>query len=325
MDKIKFPSSSSLSFSSVPMHYDFNSAIVMGVCRSGKTTLCNLLATCENVENADEPWTAKILPLLIGLGKIDEAIGRQIFMSFITELMNDMILLRRANFRPGDLSSILLQKNEQEIYNRLNLLETREDVKKFKDKNSPLLLLNLTEVMPFIDFFFETVTGVRMIHVVRNGKDVAYDALTKGWFSDKQLSEPRKALPYNQFKNDNSTLHLPWWVSQGDEELFVSYTEYDRCIYYWCQNIQSILTSNNISSSNSEYITVYYEDLISKSQDTFYNTAAFLNVKPTSLSEKALADFDSRPKAELNNKEIYDEQLMLRFKLLNEELNDIRP
>ncbi len=323
MNKIEFASPGSLSFSSAPMHYDFDAAIVVGVCRSGKTTLCNLLATCKNVENADEPWTAKMLPLLTGLGLIDEAAGKQIFMSFITELMNDMVLLRRANFRPGDLSSIWLQKNHLEIFNRLTVLETREDVKIFKDENSPLLLLNLTEVIPFLDFFFETVCGTRMIHVVRNGRDVAYDALRKRWFSDQQLNRPRKALPYITYNHNDLILHLPWWVSPGNEELFLSYSEYDRCIYYWCQNIQSTLLNTNLSSNNSEFMTVRYEDVISKSRETFHNVAAFLKITPTPLSEMALADLDERHKMESSNKEIHDNKLKIRYKMLSEQLNDI--
>jgi len=323
MNKIKFSSPSGLSFSSAPMHYDFDAAIVVGVCRSGKTTLCNLLATCKNVENADEPWTAKIIPLLTGLGLIGEKEGKQIFMSFITELMNDMILLRRANFRPGDLSSIWLQKNHIEIINRLTALKTREDVKIFKDKNSPLLLLNLTEVMPFLDFFFEAVGDVSMIHVVRNGRDVAYDALGKRWFSDQQLSKPRKALPYIKYQHNDLILHLPWWVSPGDEDLFLSYSEYDRCIYYWCQNIQSTLLNLNLSSNNSKFMTVHYEDIMSKSRETFYNVAAFLKIKPTPLSEIALADLNERSKIELNNMEVHDRKLKTRYKMMSEQLNNI--
>jgi len=323
MNKIKFASPSSLSFSSAPMHYDFDAAIVTGVCRSGKTTLCNLLATCKNVENADEPWTAKIIPLLTGLGLIDDVAGKQIFMSFITELMNDMILLRRANFRPGDLSSIWLQKNHIEIFNRLTELKTREDVKIFKDKNSPLLLLNLTEVMPFVDFFFNTVSDISMIHVVRNGRDVAYDALGKRWFSDHQLNKPRKALPYITYKHNDLILQLPWWVSPGDEELFLSYSEYDRCIYYWCQNIQSTLLNVNLSSNNSKFMTVRYEDIMSDSRETFHNVGAFLKITPTPLSDIALADLDARHIIKSNNMEVTDTKLKIRYKVLSEQLSDI--
>ena len=70
-------------------------------------------------------------------------------------------------------------------------------------------------------------------------------------------------------------------------------------------------------------MTVRYEDVISKSRETFHNVAAFLKITPTPLSEMALADLDERHKMESNNKEIHDNKLKIRYKMLSEQLNDI--
>ena len=111
--KISFPTFKDLSFSSGKLHYNFRTAIITGACRSGKTTLGTLLATCNNVENAEEPWTAKILPLLANLKGLNKDLAKDIFLNFVTEFCNETILLRTVSFRPDDASTILNQKTKK--------------------------------------------------------------------------------------------------------------------------------------------------------------------------------------------------------------------
>jgi len=291
---MKFQSSEKLTFSSTPIHFNFDTAVIAGACRSGKTTLGNLLGTCENVENAEEPWTAKLIPLMCGLNIMDETIGKEMFLSFITELYNDMILLRRANFRPSDLSCIWAQKDYEEVYHRLTGVNTRVEVKEYTDKYSPLLLLNLTEVVPFLKFFFDIMPKTKLIYVLRKGSDVAYDCLNKRWFSDIQLKSPIKALPYHKYKYKGSIWHLPWWVSQGEEDLFISYSEYDRCIYYWCQTVLSGYSVVKKLIEDGVCYHVDYDGLMESPRDTLESVVEFIGVKSTPMTEMAIAKLQLR-------------------------------
>lgn len=308
-----FTSKDKLTFSSGPIHFNFKTAIISGACRSGKTTLGNILGTCANVENVEEPWTAKLLPLVTGLGLMDEAIGKEMFIAYVAELYIEIIFLRRANFRPGDLSCIWAQKDHEEVYARLTELNTRLDVKKYTEKNNPLLLLNLTEVVPFLQFLFDAMPKSKLIYVIRNGKDVALDCLNKRWFSDKQLLSPIKALPYQKYKYKNNIWHLPWWISSGDEDLFISYSEYERCLYYWCQTVESGYKLVNEMRINGNCVSVHYEDLIKKTLDTTILVAEFLGSKMTPKTEYAIAKLKLRtPK--INNQEIIiDKNLNNRY------------
>ena len=95
-------------------------------------------------------------------------------------MCNETILLRRVSFRPDDISTIFNQKDNDEISYRFSKLNSREDVKDYKKKHNPLLLLNLTEVLPFIKFFYDVMPKTKLIHVVRNGFEVANDCFEKG-------------------------------------------------------------------------------------------------------------------------------------------------
>ena len=278
-----------------------------------------LLATCINVENAEEPWTAKILPLLTGLGMLDSEISKKMFLTYITELFNETTLLRSVSFRPDDVSTIWAQKNHEEIFHRFTKMSTRSDVEKYKRVNNPTLILNLTEVLPFIKYFFEIMPNTKLLHVIRNYNDVAYDCILKGWFSDSQLLNPVKALPYSTYKIQGKTWYLPWWVKEDDEDMFIRYNEYERCVYYWCQNIEVGINEINKLDTKCKCKTIHYEKLISNVNGTFEEIISFLDLKPGQLTQSAL---DRLKKREIlsNDKNLLPNNLQQKLDLINSSL-----
>ena len=301
-----------LTFSSGPMHFNFRTAVISGACRSGKTTLGNILGTCSNVENSEEPWTAKLLPLVTSLGLVNDVVGREMFLTYVTELYNEIIFLRRANFRPADLSCIWAQKDHEEVYERLTRLNSRLDVKKYTKKNNPLLLLNLTEVVPFLQFILDTMPDVKFINVIRNGKNVASDCLDKHWYSDEQLQSPVKALPYQEYIHKNKVWYIPWWVNIGDEDLFISYSEYDRCIYYWCQTVESGHEVIGKMIKKGNCLKVNYSNLIEKTTETIELVTNFMGVETTPKTEYAIAKLKLRSK-NINSNIITNKALINRY------------
>ena len=153
MKKIILSDPKDFSFSSANRLFNFRTAIVLGACRSGKTSLGNLIGSCQFVDNIEEPWTAKIITLMSGLGMVPENLCKQILLNFITESYNETILFRTQSFRPTDMSSIWKQKDNQEIIDRLTKYQTRKDVQDYIRKNNPLFFvihlffLNLLEFL----------------------------------------------------------------------------------------------------------------------------------------------------------------------------------
>lgn len=265
--------------------------IIMGVNRSGKTTLGNLIATDSNVEHLDEPWPLFTLPILVNLKIIEPVMGKQLFLTYLKELMNDAILLRGANFRPDELSSIWLRRTPSEIFSRIAMIQNRSDVDKYINKNKPFSLLNLSESgvcnLLTITNFLPTS---KIIHVVRNGVNVANQIYQKKWLSDKELINPSYAQIFRSYKYRRQTFCVPWWLKKGDEEEFIEYSEFERGLFYWCELMESAMKL--LKMIKNKYIEVKYEDIISNPQKTIEDINKFLGTNPSSMTIKAIKDIE---------------------------------
>ncbi|SVC77282.1 uncharacterized protein METZ01_LOCUS330136, partial [marine metagenome] len=157
-------------------------AVISGVSRSGKTLLGNLIATCPEAEYADEPWTGMALTIAANSGKIEKEFVSSMLSAYFFELFNDLVLLRNVNFRRKDQSSIWTKKTPEEIDMRLNNINTRSDVINFSKNNRSTLVVTLAECSPFVNIISSATNQAQMIHVVRDGFEVAWDVSEKNWF-----------------------------------------------------------------------------------------------------------------------------------------------
>lgn len=283
------------SFPSGKLSPNFKTVIITGLYRSGKTTLGNLLATNRNVEHSEEPWILDILPILTKLGLMDKTLGKEMFVAYLRELMNDTVLLRKSNFRPGDASSIWTKKSAEDIFSRLVNLQTRSDVANFVKNNKPTLLL----VMPNSPLFnlsaaFDFIPDCKIIHVVRRGADVAREIKEKGWWSDEQLKKPPHSRIYHQTVYKERSFYVPCWIEPKDAKRFVGYPEYERALFYWCVLAGNMIKSlEKMKNKKRRLMTVKFDDLIDNPRGTLTKVNSFLNMKPSSMTEKALYEIRS--------------------------------
>ena len=246
------------------------------------------MATCDTVEHADEPWLPMILPMMVDQQLIHEDIAREMFKTYTCELLNDMILLRNANFRHHDLSSIWNQKMAVDIFNRIFELKNRSDVALFIQKYNPLLLYNLAETLPFVKFFINTLPNCKFLFVVRKGLEVAQEVREKRWFSDEQLLHPINAQIYHPFKYKDKTYHLPWWVQIHESEMFIHFSDLERAMYYWCVLMEKgLLVFDTVP--NDSYTFIKYESLVSDPKHVLKLTTEYLNIKPNPLTQMTLS------------------------------------
>jgi len=292
----------------------FPVTVITGVCRSGKTLLGNMLATCSNVEYADEPYTGMLLPMLSQTGKVEIEFAREWFAVYLCELFNDLLLLRRANFRPNDLSSIWTKKPPYEIFERLIKINTRTEVKEYAKKNGSALVVTLSECTPFIKFILEALPDAKIVHVVRNGYDVALDVEVKKWVSNEQLLSPTNAVLHTPFQFSGSTWFLPWWVNDGEEHYFLSLSEYERSLYYWCSLMEKSLEA--FRKCKCGEILVRYEDLVAAPQQEFYRVSKCLSLVPGTLSSMKIAEVRSNNKSSIPVTKI-DNEIKKQVQLIN--------
>lgn len=280
---------SNSSFFSGSFNLIFRVSVITGVCRSGKTLLGNLLATCGFVEHTDEPWLPMMLPVMVGQNLINEKLAQDMFITYTCELFNDMVLLRLANFRPDDLSSIWNQKTHSEIFARFTTLKSRSDVRCFALEHNSLLLYNLAETVPFINFFTTILPNCKLIHIVRKGLDVAKDVTNKHWFSDEQLSRPRNAQIYREYDFKGKQWYLPWWVKSGEENVFLNFPEFERAAYYWCELIERSIDILKNITTKGYCLTIRYEDLVTDPYKILNMATKFLTIEPTPLTQLMLS------------------------------------
>ena len=279
-------------------HMDFRVAIITGVCRSGKTLVGQLLGSMRNVEHIDEPWLPMMLPVMQGKGLIDREVARTLLQSFTEELFHDMILLRNTNFRPKDLSSIWARKGAPEIFSRLVNLHSRDDVKRYVRDNNSVLLYNLAEVMPYLSFLIEAFPRCKIIHVVRNGLDVALSIADKQWFSDAQLKNPRNNLLFREYRNPDSKIKyfLPWWLREGDSESFLNMGDFARGVCYWRSLLEQ--SQGDIKQLKSKkpriYREVKYEELVRDPAQVLDDLADFLDVAPSEQTASVRATLEGQ-------------------------------
>lgn len=279
------------SFPSGKFYLDFRTAIITGVCRSGKTTLGNLLSSYLNVEHSEEPWILDLLPAMTKLKMIGEKTGKDMFVAYLHELMNNTILLRQANFRPQDTSSIWIRKPAAEIFSRLVNLQTRADVKAFVEKNKPVFLLIIPESPLFnLPAIFDFVPDCKIINIIRRGTDVAHQFKGKGWLSNDQLTKPPHARIYYQTTHKGRPFYIPCWIDPKDAKKFIGYSEYERGLLYWCALMEKMINSLKKSKNKKRCLTVKFEELMENPRKTMEKAASFLNLKSSSMTETVLRE-----------------------------------
>ena len=277
------------SFPSGKFNLKLRTAVVTGVTRSGKTTLGNLLATHRNVEHADEPWLPNTLPVMVQLKMVDKKTGKEMFAAHLNELANDMILLRQANFRPNDLSSIWAQKTQKEIFFRLTKLQSRSDVRDFIKKNKPLFLLTLNGEPAFnLPALLDFLPNGKIVYVVRKGLDVARQIKEKRWFSDEQLARPPHAQIFRSATRRGKVFYVPCRIAPADAKKFLGYSEYERGLFYWCVLVENAAKSLENLRKKKQCLLVKFEELLENPRKIMKQASSFLDLKPSAITETAL-------------------------------------
>lgn len=279
-------------------HMEFDVVVITGASRSGKTLLGRLLGSMHSVEHVDEPWLPMMMPVIQGKGLIDPDVATMVLQAFVEELFNDIVLLRTANFRPSDLSSIWEVKGAQEIFSRLVNLHSRDDVRRYVLEKRPVLLCNLAEVMPFLSFLIKTFPNCKIIHVVRNGLDVAMAVSAKQWFSDEQLRNPLNNQVFRAYEHleQSCKYYLPWWLPEEKANLFIGMGDFARGLCYWCSLLEQSLhhiRELRISASQ-QYREVKYEALVRNPDGVLDDLTTFLGVEPSEQTAALLAGLEDR-------------------------------
>lgn len=252
---------------------NFRRGVVLsvGAARSGKTTLGQLMASFEHVDHLDEYWPLMSGAAALAQGIYDENAFALSANAAIAEVRNDNMLLRTANFRPRDESSVWQTTRLREIVYRLVLLRTRESSAERIADGRQLLVLGATDCIHRLQAFARSFSWSDILIVVRHPLDVALGASRRGWFSDKALEVPDQNMPTSLVSTEGllgrqlssaATLYLPWWLRQEDYLAFVEGDELFRGLMYW-----KALHIDNAQLADAESLgltVVRFDDIIER-------------------------------------------------------------
>lgn len=254
-----------------------NIILITGTSRAGKTLLSKILASHKNVEWIEEPYELYNLTIMCGLGMIENELFRMMFTSSVHELIVNNVLLRNANFRPGDLSSIWNYKSESDIAHRRDVLSSRTDVEEYIEEVKPYFILDIPDILPFTENIRDVCEHLTVINVVRDPYGVADDCFRKGWFAsdDKQLADNNLFRIYGDQR-------LPWWVREGEESLFTEASVYEKGLLYWLA-VQAWDKDESVNADGYD-ILMKYEDMISDIDGTLEKLAAKIELEATAIT-----------------------------------------
>jgi hypothetical protein len=215
--------------------------IITGTCRSGKTTIGVLLGTCKSCYFYDEPTIAMWLPVLYDQGVVSKEFSSDLLTAELSELLPEILLLRKANFRPTDSSSILNQKEPDEIKEVFEMTTRDQVITQFL-KLRGKIFLGLPEISstPFLRDSLNMQCP--MLEVYQDGKIVANHVAAKSWFSDETIRSSKMAYVRKKAKKSNN--FVPWWLKSDDEDLFWEGDNFARGLLYWVSLVERSLSQN---------------------------------------------------------------------------------
>ena len=279
---------------------------ITGACRTGKTTLGLLLGSMRSVEFIEEPWTALALPVMQKAGLIGPPAAATMLQAFIEESFNDRILLRNANFRRSDWSSIWRFKSRGEIARRLNGLKSRSDVVRHVEKNRSVLVISVTQTDPCLDFLKAALPQALIIHMVRQALPAVLD---RDWvrrsalLTDAQMKKPWENDLHYDFKPGprRPTLAIPWWVPRGRTREFLALPVLGRRLFYWLMMHRGGLeASERLPRARAgDYWRLDYESFAMDPLAAASRFGRLLGASPTARTRQLAREILARPRGQL--------------------------
>jgi hypothetical protein len=258
--------------------------LVDGSARSGKSLLCPILASLEDVEIERLEACYEYISVLDYHRKIDRDAAISLIQQFSDEFIYNSFLSRNTNFRWQDHSSVFKNPQWFRYVRRLFDKEGPEILKKLQERN-PIFQSLSHDQMAYVDFFIDAYPdGFRMIEITR---DPIY--LIDAWLRRKLAS---------RFGTD--PLEFSICVNVGDsvvphnaigwEKEYIEMPPIDRTIHmlHGLQMKNRNVYENLQPEQKQKVYVIRFEELVTDTLKHIEAIAFFLDTKPTKSTRKAI-------------------------------------
>lgn len=261
---------------------------IVGLPRSGKSTVYNVLASCEDVEALEEPFDL----LAVAQKASQFAPGsdaymhyHDLYLAFMENDFSELVLGRTYNFRRQDKSCIFNYKTAAHV-DLAHSRARRMDVLNYAKNADASFVIAFNDVEQSIDFVSRGVPGAQFVYVKRALTNIARDVVEKKWLSDEQLSTQANMAPaYSAVVESGGRLiYLPYFIQEQDADLFVSLDDYERAVMYVM--LQDRALTSALSKTKTPCHSVSFEDMVNSPEQLMNELIHGLGLKKTETTEK---------------------------------------
>lgn len=265
---------------------------VVGLPRSGKSTVFNIIGSCKNVESSEEPFELLTLAQkasCFSSNSITYESYLDSYMANMENLFSELILGRSYNFREEDKSCIFNLKSHDEIQHKHKNLLRRSDVIKTVSNNPYSFLIAFNDIEQSLHFITQSVPNPVLIHTKRDCHEVANEIAEKGWLTDEQLSTQANLAPAYRIKHKykDKTIYVPYLIPTQSVKLFLSLDNYNRSLMF--SFIQDYLLNKALKKYKNLIIEISYNQLMKAPNSVVSKLLKNLRLESTEITNKNLS------------------------------------
>lgn len=264
---------------------------VLGLPRSGKSTILSLITSCVDVEGVDEPYELHVLAqkggsFQKGSDRFDEYMDS--YSACMENYFSELALGRRYNFRRLDKSFILNTKSKESVRRSISR-RRRSDVIEFAAKSEGVFVLAFNEMERSVAFITHGMPAPCVVYVRRSLEAVAQEIAEKGWLSDNQLRSQANMTP--AFKTvvhrNGIPLYIPYQIPNDRIGDFLEQSDFERALL--CVSSQDAELRKRLDMLDVPVANVDFDRFVETPALSFSQILEFAKLRPTDKTASLLS------------------------------------
>lgn len=259
----------------------FPMVLITGAGRSGTGITGRILGSCENAVFAYEPpWLLAIAPLMAANHLESQAAKFLLEVCIHDAEFYPQLIGRKVNLRPG-YSNSFNYLTWEELLRRLALPDRRRDYHRMAGRENLRFVFKMPDVHLVLGKLLELFPQLKIIHLMRHGKDVIASGLRRQWYTDEF------------YKNWTVTWFsclgqrwpaCPWFVEERYQDHWIGWNPATRAAYSWARMVQHGLEVTK--AYQDRVLTVRYETVAANISQESQRLAEWAGLRLSALSRQ---------------------------------------
>jgi hypothetical protein len=271
-----------------------NTIFIVGLPRSGKSTIYNILSSCNNTESLEEPFSILSIAQKASLYEVGSKAYidfMDLYLSNAAVLFNELSMGRIYNFRKIDKSYIYNYKTHRRV-EFSHSLKRQIDVVEYTNRTDLNFILAMNDIERCLDFLVNPMPNPFIVKTKRNIIDIAYEISEKGWLSDESLISNINITPAfcEKVRYKSKDIFIPYLISSDDIKLFLSLSLLERSFMF--SFLQDKFLKSSIEKINKNVIEIDFEDIAKKPKKTLNELISSIGLQPTKITKKNLKELE---------------------------------